>query len=198
MAAAYSAVRALAARLTGAPPAAAAVAAGAYGHGVPPPGVAGARFIPTGLLQMVDALYTALPRHHLIAADFDYLPPPTLRAASYVAHGVNGVGTHVAAAPGGGYAPLVAAKAGGKSIDYPNYLAAPLGAADIFFPTDFPLACRLLDAARARHPHTGGGSARTMSHREFVTNYAPLQHTRTRSGYNPLLEDYGNTRMLLT
>lgn len=41
-----------------------------------------AAFIPTGAMQLLNTLRTSFPRHHLIAADFDALPAPTLDPTS--------------------------------------------------------------------------------------------------------------------
>ncbi|RHY61958.1 hypothetical protein DYB30_002601 [Aphanomyces astaci] len=39
-------------------------------------------FVPTGAMQLLHTLRTSFPKHHLIAADFDELPAPSLDASS--------------------------------------------------------------------------------------------------------------------
>lgn len=90
----------------------------------------------------------------------------------------------------------------GRTIDHRSYLV-PRGSADIFFPTDFGMLSRLHADAAARAgravPRHGAvvGGGRHMKSAEFMRLYADLAATRTRSGYNPLLEDYSNTSFFL-
>lgn len=100
----------------------------------------------------------------------------------------------------------------------------PKGLADIYFPSDFTaLKALYLDAAQSKVNHSGplellakpssnkgmlpikvveseGGSVEVVSSREFLSRYAVDggQGAATRSGVNPLLEDYRNTAFLLS
>ena len=80
----------------------------------------------------------------------------------------------------------------------------------MFFPTNFDHLARLDAFARAR---TGGGtkrlengsssrlskpSARVVTTREFMRAYADLGATATGSGYNPLTQDFANTKFFLS
>jgi SAM-dependent methyltransferase len=137
-----------------------------------------AAFLPTGALRLFDALHAVRPNHRLVAADFDALP-------EVVVDGWN--------------APLVATTRGGSTFDHGTYLV-PRGQADIFFPTCFNLMRRLyLDSAAA----SGAGEGRAvewMKTERFVRRFAPsaAAAAATAGGYNPLLEDYSNTAVLLS
>lgn len=124
-----------------------------------------AAFIPTGAMQLLNTLRSSFPRHHMIAADFDSLPAPTLDPKSPVkalhhplSMTATSSGTLCAA-----NAPLVASKTSGTGDAYTTMthvlttlVATPVwsvsllgvtqdhdtylvegGIADIFFATDF-------------------------------------------------------------
>ena len=157
-------------------------------------------YVPTGSMALLEALHATRPRHRLIAADFDALP------------GVRMSGTN---------APLVASQEqGGKSMDHDSYLENP-GGADVFFPTDFDNLVRIDAAAAARttrSSRSGGGGGKGDVHgddddkdidsrvkhgvvettRDFMMRHADLTQTATASGYNPLLQDFSNTKFFLS
>jgi hypothetical protein len=146
-------------------------------------GAGEAVFLPTGALKLFDTLHRARPNHRLVAADFDALPETVIDGAN---------------------APLVATTRGGATRDHDTYLVPP-GAADIFFPSCFDLLCRLYGESRERAGGGGGGGgagsgAAWMKTRQFVEAWAPhaAAAAATRDGYNPLLEDYSNTAVLLS
>jgi hypothetical protein len=160
----------------------------------PPPAPAGGpdvAFLPTRALALLDALHAARPRHTLIAADFDGLPDVRIPGAN---------------------APLVSGRAGpGVPRDYDSILA-PWGAADIFFPTDFEALGRMYVASaeaaaaagkggRRREGSRGGGGTRPqfqhMRTAQFVQALGLSRATQTLSGWNPLLQDWPNTRVFL-
>ena len=78
----------------------------------------------------------------------------------------------------------------------PPTTAAPPGGADIFFPTDFDLAAGLHAAAAVKAGCTPLAAAWPKA-AEFLAAHADLAATRTRSGWNPLLDDFDNTSVLL-
>lgn len=87
----------------------------------------------------------------------------------------------------------------GKTLDFETYMSAPLGTADIFFPSDFEMLRRLVLATqRNRSGRRQSDELRVVTHKDFIQRYGQVACGRTMSGYNPILEDYGNTRMLLT
>lgn len=132
------------------------------------------RFIPTGSLQLLESLKLAAPNHVLVAADFDHLPWPSK---------ITGLRDTSLNAP-------IVASAGGN-VDHGSYLENA-GNADIFFATDF----RWLASAyfEVMGPNA---SATVMSSDAFLSRNVNPRRTETRTGYNPMLEDYSNTAFLI-
>ncbi|KNA21222.1 hypothetical protein SOVF_045310 [Spinacia oleracea] len=141
-------------------------------------------WLPTGCLKLMEALHSALPKMSLIASDFSYLPDvklPGLRA------------------------PLVSAKIDGCSVDYNSYLDAK-GDADIFFPTDFWLLERFdhycsgwLETCQ-KNPSKEKKKRRTftLDTSAFMEQFGLPSKTKTKDGYNPLLDDFKNTKFYLS
>eukprot|EP00742_Colponemidia_sp_Colp-10_P001435 GILJ01001544.1.p1 GENE.GILJ01001544.1~~GILJ01001544.1.p1 ORF type:complete len:412 (+),score=59.00 GILJ01001544.1:95-1330(+) len=128
-------------------------------------------FLPTACLQFVRALHKNIPQHKLIFADFDELPTT----------GINGRN-----------APIVSRK-GAKpeeTFDYDTYLV-PRGSADIFFPTDFELL-------KLMYQNVTGRPALVVKSKDFMQNFALVHRTSTMNGYNPLLEEFPNTSILIS
>ncbi|CAD6235377.1 unnamed protein product [Miscanthus lutarioriparius] len=127
-------------------------------------------WLPTGCLKLMDTLHQALPSMSLIASDFSYLPDVSIP---------------------GDRAPLVSSK----------------GDADIFFPTDF----RLLEqidhhcSGFSKEQKNPGAFKPVKKRRTIILDTAafmeefglPLK-TRTKDGYNPLLDDFKNTKFYLS
>ncbi|XP_049932905.1 uncharacterized protein LOC116250809 isoform X2 [Nymphaea colorata] len=121
----------------------------------------------------------------LIASDFSYLPDVKIS---------------------GERAPLVSVKRDGHTTDCSSYLDA-MGHADIFFPTDFWLL-ELIDhhCAQGQSLRTGDGPARKIKQRRtvildsaaFMEEFGLPSKTRTKDGYNPLLDDFQNTKFYLS
>jgi hypothetical protein len=161
----------------------------------PPPGLLHARYVPTGALRLLRALRAALPAHRLLLADFDALPPPAVAAATVAADA-----RVLAYAPAEG-APLTASKdaATRRTRDHATYMSAEEGTADIFFPTDFAaLAAMAAGGGGGGGAGAGGRPVTVQPSAHFLAAYAEVDRTRTLTGFNPLLEDYTNTRVLLT
>lgn len=131
------------------------------------------RWVPTVACELVAHAAQVLPRAGWLLSDFDALPR-TLE---------------------GECGPLLQAKrATGKSFEYASLLDAPFGGCDIFFPTNFgALAALLGSVRRASTP----GLPRVLSHRQFMVEHASLDRTRTKSGYNPLVDDFRNVSFVL-
>ncbi len=144
-------------------------------------------FVPTGALKLLHVLKDRLPNHRLVAADFETLPPPEISQMElYRNRNIPG------SIAGCRNAPLVASKsATAQTVDHPTYLV-PLGSADIYFGTDFEaLSFAYSSVLQRREP-------RVMHSVDFLKEYAEIKQTETRSGFNPLLEHYHNTRFLLS
>ena len=100
-------------------------------------------------------------------------------------------------------APLVATQTGGgQTCDLQSYLEK-VGQADVFFPTDFE-TLRVLDAAAAKkspdQDRTGEVKPKSQvtTTRAFMEKWARVDATATGSGYNPLLQDFSNTKFFLS
>ncbi|XP_039122185.1 protein arginine methyltransferase NDUFAF7 homolog, mitochondrial isoform X1 [Dioscorea cayenensis subsp. rotundata] len=142
-------------------------------------------WMPTGCLQLLEVLHWALPKMSLIASDFSYLPDITVS---------------------GDRAPLVSTKKSGRTKDHSNYLDAK-GDADIFFPTDFWLLEKIDHYCSGwSNEHRESRSSKAVKKRRTITldtaafmeEFGLPTKTRTKSGYNPLLDDFKNTKFYLS
>ncbi|OAY84472.1 NADH dehydrogenase (ubiquinone) complex I, assembly factor [Ananas comosus] len=142
-------------------------------------------WLPTGCLQLLEVLHRAIPNMSLIASDFSYLPD-----------------VHIA----GDRAPLVSTKRDGKTFDHRNYLDAK-GDSDIFFPTDFWLLERIdhscsgwLNEQKQPGKFKPARKRRTiiLDTAAFMEEFGLPVKTRTKDGYNPLLDDFKNTKFYLS
>lgn len=141
-------------------------------------------WLPTGCLKLLEVLHGALPKMSLIASDFSYLPDVKIL---------------------GDRAPLVSTKKDGRSSDHSSYLDAK-GDADIFFPTDFLLLERIDHYCSGwLKPHLEKSSKQGKKRRTimldtsaFMEEFGLPTKTRTKDGYNPLLDDFKNTKFYLS
>ncbi len=132
-----------------------------------------ALFLPTYCLKMLKHLRDSVPNHHLIIADFD-----SLRSEQSSREGLN--------------APIVSKKLkkSHEKQDFENYLVKQ-GEADIFFPTNFYLLKNMYYEVCKK-------KSVFMKTHEFMNEFAKEKWAETRSGYNPLKEDFLNTSFLMT
>ncbi|XP_062109126.1 uncharacterized protein LOC133819799 [Humulus lupulus] len=141
-------------------------------------------WLPTGCLKLLEVLHGVLPKMSLIASDFSYLPDVRVP---------------------GERAPLVSTKKDGSSSDYSSYLDAK-GDADIFFPTDFLLLENIEHYCSGWQKPKKGESAKQGKKRRtcildtssFMEEFGLPSKTRTKDGYNPLLDDFKNTKFYLS
>ncbi|GFP98331.1 NADH dehydrogenase [ubiquinone] complex i assembly factor 7 homolog, partial [Phtheirospermum japonicum] len=141
-------------------------------------------WLPTGCLKLLQVLHGALPKMSLIASDFSYLPDVRIP---------------------GERAPLVASKKDGNSLDQNNYLDAK-GDADIFFPTDFCLLERMDHYCSGWLKLNEDNSSKkgkkrrtlTLDTSSFMEEFGLPSKTRTKDGYNPMLDDFKNTKFYLS
>jgi len=144
-------------------------------------------FLPTTALQFFNVLYKYFPLHHVLLADFEYLP------------------TNIP----GRNAPVVSSKkiVGDVSVpvDYSTYLV--LGKADIFFPTDFQYLAHAYtrlplisneDRQKQTNEIKNNRSVSLLKQSQFMFKYAPYAKVQTKSRFNPLLEDYANMSFFIT
>jgi len=144
-------------------------------------------FLPTGAVRLIHSLKRTFPSHRLILADFDHLPSPDVRLLGGSKRSLRDGSLNAYNAP------LVASvDEKGKDLDYETYLLTrKIGTADIFFATDF-------DALSEAYFHIMGRPSRVFRSSEFLVDHADVERTRVAGGYNPLLEDFSNTRFLLS
>ena len=132
---------------------------------------------------------------------FDTLPPASLSLPKENLE----KDTHVICyAPAISGEPLVSSKNASFSQDHVTYLSAPIGSADIFFQTDFKLLSsfiqqiRSLNKVRSSTTTSNEDGISILSSSDFIKSNIDITLTETRSGWNPLLEDFSNVKVLST
>ena len=95
-----------------------------------------------------------------------------------------------------------------SQVDRSSYLV-PLGEADIFFPTNFSILQHMYLTERNNASEEGTftrvnsetvllesvepqATSRVWTSSDFMKSFSDFEQTRTRSGFNPLLEEYEN------
>lgn len=126
------------------------------------------QYIPTGIMSFLKVIGQFFPQSSLIVSDFDYLPDTT---------------------PGFG-APVVQTRYNGDTINCSTILLQK-GLFDIFFPTNFDVVSRLFCKMVKKQ-------ASVLKHKHFLEKYADCSSTSTRSGYNPMLEEFENVSFFLS
>ncbi|OMH85265.1 hypothetical protein AX774_g1190 [Zancudomyces culisetae] len=128
---------------------------------------------------MCKLLSTHFPKHRLILSDF-YKLPDTIE-------GING--------------PVVQTRYRGNMVPCSTFRVQP-GWFDIFFPTNFELLKKIYTHTRKTAASAGGSydseEPVVLTQGEFVTKYADLSKTKTRSGENPMSMLYENNKFILT
>lgn len=123
-------------------------------------------YLPTRYLQFLHILKDYFPEHRLLTSDFTHLPDTIA--------GYN--------------SPVVQTVLDKKMIPISTYMALQ-GFFDILFPTDF-------DQAAMMYRAVCGKPINTSSHQEFLTNWAELKNTTTKTGENPMLSFYQNAAFM--
>lgn len=135
--------------------------------------------VPTSCWRLLRALCAAAPEHQFTIADFSWLPSQP-----------NGVIN----------APVVQMQKAGATIDLHGEYLRATGEVDILFPTNFAHLAHLIHAASAMSD--GGGSEakaiQNVTSAEFMRQWHDLEATRTQDGFNPLVDDFTNTRFVVT
>lgn len=70
----------------------------------------------------------------------------------------------------------------------------------IFFPTNFQTLSRVYEAVMAKSPaeqQKHKREVRVLSNAKFCEEFAEVEETATRNGYNPMLEDFSNASVML-
>lgn len=129
-------------------------------------------FIPTGPYYFMKILRDCFPKHTFLMTDFDQLPE---------------------AIPGHG-SPVVQTRYEGDTVACSTYLLQR-GLFDIFFPVNFHLISKLYSRTM-KNTVSNAQRVSVMKHKEFCQKYAQIENTKTRSGYNPMLDDFKNVSFL--
>eukprot|EP00924_Labyrinthula_sp_SR-Ha-C_P004796 snap_masked-scaffold_1-processed-gene-12.27-mRNA-1 protein AED:0.41 eAED:0.41 QI:0/-1/0/1/-1/1/1/0/392 len=130
-------------------------------------------FLPTGSYQLIQQVSSLFPSHTLFLADFDFLPVPKVkssinnRSLGYLNGCIN--------------FPIIAS----PHSDHMNYFEE-FQNADIFFQTDFKILENI-------YPFDSS----VIKSKQFFSNYADLSKTKTKNGFNPILEDFSNTSIFI-
>lgn len=123
-------------------------------------------FIPTDSFKLLKNLTRTFPRHSVLFSDFDELPDTV--------KGHNG--------------PVVQTRFRGVTVPCSSVLLER-GLFDIFFPTNFT---RLAQIHQKLRP---GAAQSIQKHSQFIkkwSNAEDLLRTTTKSGYNPMIQDFEN------
>eukprot|EP00871_Galdieria_phlegrea_P003423 jgi/Galph1/4081/GphlegSOOS_G2748.1 len=125
-------------------------------------------YVPTVAQQVFQLLHRCLPRAHLFIADFDMLPQATR----------------------GMFAPVVQGGNAECIQTFASIEETTQGSCDILFPVNFNgLSHRM--SSLWHH-----ANIKLWKQGKFLKRYAPVEQTTTKSGYNPMLEDFKNTSIL--
>jgi hypothetical protein len=130
-------------------------------------------WVPTRAYEFLRSLVEWFPNHSCTIFDFSSLPGAI--------PGKNG--------------PVVQRVDCGKVIEYPSIVQAPFGHCDIMFPTDFvslEKAVRMLQGVREIQ-------CRVWTQSKFFASFAvaaDLQGSTCQDGYNPVLSDFANAKVL--
>lgn len=119
-------------------------------------------YIPTRLFKLFTILKDYFPNHQILASDFSHFDK-TIR-------GYN--------------SPTVQTMYKDNMVNVDTYMVEQ-GYFDIMFPTDFK-------AINELYRQVTGKVSTTCSHAEFLTQWAEIGKTKTKSGENPMLELYSN------
>lgn len=123
-------------------------------------------FIPTDSYRLLKNLVKCFPKHQALFSDFDVLPDTV--------KGHNG--------------PVVQTRFRGVTVPCSSVLLER-GLFDIFFPTNFGRLAQIHEKLRPGYSHS------IQKHSEFIKTWSTaddLRTTTTRSGYNPMIQDFEN------
>lgn len=142
-------------------------------------------YIPTISFKLFNGLNQHFPNHQMIFSDFHYLPDTIP----------------------GHTAPVVQTRYQNTTVPCSTILLKK-GLFDIFFPTNFSKLSQLISHLRTCSNQNQNqikekepSNPKVLTHTAFMRNWlssSDLQATQTRSGYNPLLQDYENVSFIVS
>ncbi|KAF2071341.1 hypothetical protein CYY_007339 [Polysphondylium violaceum] len=142
-------------------------------------------WVPTVCFKLFQILAKFFPRHHLVLADFDYIPS--------IVKGKN--------------SPTVQHKQRVKDQTQVKYESIDLddvtlevGSCDIFFPYEWDQLYKMYCYTNKDRIGFDLANVKTFKHKDFIKQYGQqdLHLTETKSKYNPILEDYKNMSFLIS
>jgi len=156
-------------------------------------GVQYKRWIPTTAAAIIKRLLSHRPNTSLLFADFDWLPPPNITAASMKGQ-LEHSQAHDSICLG---EPLITDMNG---IDHECLFSAP-SHCDILFPTNFATLATLLQRQiQTENSCHIKSTVRVMKQSSFLLEYGPeiINPTiNSWTGYTPLLEEFANGSVLV-
>lgn len=138
-------------------------------------------FIPTSCFNVLKTINKYFLNSSILMSDFDFLPIPNLTKAEFKEKDDL---RQYGQLKGCKNFPLVAS----ASTDYASYLIET-GNVDIFFPTDFQLLNELFLKSNLKKKV----SSRVYKPIDFLSEFGDLSKTKTRTGFNPIIEEFTNT-----
>jgi len=135
-------------------------------------------YVPTGALFLVQTLARCFASAHLVLSDFSHFPGQIEPKNSPTKN-----------------IPSVHYSTDSGSVEFDSIPASPPYSADIYFPTNF------YDLKRMYEALIPGAAPKLFTNEEFMLKYqspTEIGLAATRSGYNPLLKDYSNTKFFCT
>ncbi|EFA74866.1 hypothetical protein PPL_11900 [Heterostelium album PN500] len=144
-------------------------------------------FVPTVCMKMFQILSLYFPKHHLVLADFDFIPSlvkgenaPTVQEKMPIHPNQ----------PNSGY----------ESIDHDDITTPAPGSCDIFFPTNWSDLHSMYIRTNQSRDNFDASQVKSYKQKDFLKIYAKpdIGKTQTKSNFNPMLHDYTNMSVLVS
>lgn len=152
-------------------------------------------FIPTGPFKFLKNLKQQFPFSYILLSDFHYLPRHNNNNDDNSGNGCGGVIGSIANSSSIN-GPLVQGWMDGEQVECSSHLLKK-GEFDIFFPINFDLLSHFWSQINSEERRKEK-KTKIWSHREFIEKFGNgiEQECQTRSGYNPLKEEFSNASFI--
>lgn len=131
-------------------------------------------WVPSGSIQLLKKIREQFARPHLLLVDFEHFPNAEEESQKHKNK------------------PVIHRTQNGRSIEYYSLKSSPKYGCDIYFPTNFQDLSSLFQNIMQK-------PCSVVSNEDFMTKYGlNINSLTTKSGFNPLLDDYSNTSFLLS
>jgi len=139
-------------------------------------------YVPTGAMKMLETLKHVFGKQHAITlADFDYLPETIPGRNAPLIQGQSKINCNIHSV---------------QSFEF-----ARMYKCDIMFPTNFNALCNAYETLHELPQFPKNDPNRhvqAVKSKEFLKHYShSIDKTRTKSGYNPMLEEFSNTQFFM-